>query len=181
MLSFTHGLLVVILASPFAAAARLRDGLYKISYSPAPCSIETKHYLDLSAPTTNATFNPIPEVQAQIWLVTTSATDSTWRRIQSEKYPGISIGYPTPQREVRVRGIDENSEDFSTFNLVDTGKEGYYYMYPITSRDFVVNGDTRIEARNRFAYFRGNATQFPLPMLPLLFSPVVPLPVLSNP
>jgi hypothetical protein len=66
MLSFTHGLLVVILASPFAAGARLRDGLYKISYSPAPCSIETKHYLDLSAPTTNATFNPIPEVQAQI-------------------------------------------------------------------------------------------------------------------
>ncbi|CAE6370846.1 unnamed protein product, partial [Rhizoctonia solani] len=173
-------LVALLTTSSFVAAARLRDGQYKISYSPAPCGIETKHYLGLSAPTANATFNPIPESQAQIWTVTTSSTDSTWRELQSASYPGISLGYPTAKREIRVRGIDDNSDDFYYFNMADTGKEGYYYMYPYTSRDFVVNGDTRIDPGNRFAYFRGNSTQFPLPMLPLLFTPALALPILPS-
>ncbi|KAF8677435.1 hypothetical protein RHS04_06086 [Rhizoctonia solani] len=153
MLHITSGLVTLLAASTFVAAARLRDGQYKISYSPAPCGIETKHFLHLTGRTVNATFNPIPESQAQIWTVTTSATDSTWREIQSETYRGISLGYPTAKSDIRVRGIDENSKDFYYFNMVDNEglKEGYYYVFPYTSRDIVVNGDSRIESRNRFA------------------------------
>ncbi|KAJ1306470.1 hypothetical protein OPQ81_007473 [Rhizoctonia solani] len=170
MFRLTQGLIVVLAASS-SFAARLRDGRYKISYSPAPCGIETRHYLELTAPTANATFNPVSETQAQVWTITTSATDSTWREIQSNRYQGVSLGYPTAKREIRVRGSDENSEDFYYFNLVDTSKEGFYYVFPYTSRDMVVNGDTRIEAQNRWAYLRGNDTRFPLPMLPPAIHP----------
>ncbi|CAE6445565.1 unnamed protein product [Rhizoctonia solani] len=170
MFRLAHAVVALLAASPLLAA-RLRDGQYKISYSPAPCGLETRHYLELTGPTNNATFNPISESQAQTWTVVTSATDSTWREIQSVKYPGISLGYPSAKREIRVRGIDENSEDFYYFNMVDVAKEGYYYVYPYTSRDMVINGDTRMDPQLRWAYFRGNSTQFPLPMLPLLFTP----------
>ncbi|CAE6480579.1 unnamed protein product [Rhizoctonia solani] len=173
MFRFAHAIVALLAATPLLAQ-RLRDGQYKVSYSPAPCGIETKHYLDLSAPTAEATFNPIAEAQAQVWEVSTSATDSTWRELRSTTYPGISLGYPTAKDGTRVRGIDETSDDFYWFNLVSSGKPGYYYVYPYTSRDFVLNGDTRTEPGNRFGYFRGNVTddKFPLQMLPLYFAPV---------
>ncbi|KAH7326812.1 hypothetical protein B0J17DRAFT_722752 [Rhizoctonia solani] len=171
MFRLAHGLIVLLAASPLLAA-RLRDGQYKISYSPAPCGIDTKHYLGLSGPTAEATFSPIPESQAQVWSVATHPSDSNMRELQNLQHSGSSLGYPTATRETRVRGVDNSSEDFYHFNIQDTQKEGYYFVYPQDVKDMVVNGDTRIEARNRFAYLRGNSTQFPTPMLPLLFTPV---------
>jgi hypothetical protein len=62
------------------------------------------------------------------WTVTTSATDSTWRYIESVGQTDISLGYPAITPGTRVRGVNDQSEDYIYFNIIDAETEGDNYL-----------------------------------------------------
>ncbi|KAG8730947.1 hypothetical protein FRC11_005451 [Ceratobasidium sp. 423] len=170
MFRLVLGLTALLAASPLVAAARLQDGTYKVSYSAAGCGIGLQHYLDLSKANTNATFNPVDIANAQTWTVGTSAADSTWRYFDSVKFPDARLGFPNQKQGTRIRGAI--GDDSTYFNIVDTELPDCYYVYPFASREVGMNGDTELRKKNRFAYFRGPTTRYPVPIYPLKFTKV---------
>ncbi|KAH7304510.1 hypothetical protein B0J17DRAFT_634842 [Rhizoctonia solani] len=180
MFGFAHGLVALLVTSPLVAAVRLSDGTYKFSYSAAGCGVGMQHYLDLTGPKVNATFNPLDVSQAQTdswrvtpatqWTVSTSGLDNTWRQFTSIKHADAILRFPNQRQGTRIRGAI--GDDSTYFNMVDTELPDCYYVYPFASSDVGFNGDTELRKKNRFAYLRGPITRYPVPIYPLKFTKV---------